>query len=259
MLLRLFGLLLLANVTMAQSNYGLSNAHSHNDYEQKRPFWEAFERGFGSIEADIYLVKGELYVAHNQSDIKPERTLENLYIKPLVEKIKQAKANQYPMNGHFQWLIDLKTGGETLRTLEAKLKPYRQYFDQNQNKKAIRIVISGEMPKPNDFDQFDTIFTFDGRKNISYSPAESKRIVILSENFWTFGPWQSDGTIKPETFIKVSQFVDSVHQAGKQIRFWATPNKVSAYETLKKLKVDYIGTDSLRLLHEYLSQQGTKN
>ena len=30
--------------------YKVSNAHSHNDYEQKVPFLTAYNEGFGSIE-----------------------------------------------------------------------------------------------------------------------------------------------------------------------------------------------------------------
>jgi len=34
------------------------SAHSHNDYEQKVPFWYALGAGAKSIEADVYLVNG---------------------------------------------------------------------------------------------------------------------------------------------------------------------------------------------------------
>lgn len=233
--------------------YSTQNAHSHNDYEQKRPFFEAFERNFGSIEADVYLVDGELYVAHDRKNITKERTFKQLYLLPLLEKLKSSKPNIYPRNGQLQLLIDLKTGGETLTVLESQIKPYRQYFDKPQNKNAIRIVISGNMPKPSEFVQFDTIFTFDGRKNIKYTSEESKRVVLVSESFGTIGGWTLDGTLKPEVFSKASLFVDSLHKAGKKVRLWGTPNKVTTFETLSKLKVDYIGTDSLQLLHNYLT------
>jgi alkaline phosphatase len=32
----------------------VSNAHSHNDYEQPIPFRMAYQAGFGSVEADIF-------------------------------------------------------------------------------------------------------------------------------------------------------------------------------------------------------------
>src|SRR5690606_40361514 len=55
--------------------YTTENAHSHNDYEQKLPFKHAFDAGFGSIEVDVFLREGELFVAHDAEDIRPERTL----------------------------------------------------------------------------------------------------------------------------------------------------------------------------------------
>lgn len=38
--------------TRAQSP--LDRAHAHNDYEHARPLIDALERGFGSVEADVY-------------------------------------------------------------------------------------------------------------------------------------------------------------------------------------------------------------
>ena len=38
------------------------NAHSHNDYVRANPFYLAYNCHFASIEADVFLVDGELYV-----------------------------------------------------------------------------------------------------------------------------------------------------------------------------------------------------
>ena len=35
------------------AHYTVADAHSHNDYEQKVPFWTAYDKGFGSIEEQI--------------------------------------------------------------------------------------------------------------------------------------------------------------------------------------------------------------
>ena len=48
----------------------LRHAHAHNDYEHKRPLFDALDRGFCSIEADIYLVGGELLVGHTPLDLR---------------------------------------------------------------------------------------------------------------------------------------------------------------------------------------------
>src|SRR5689334_22425965 len=69
----------------------LPRAHAHNDYEHARPLLDALDQGFGSVEADIYLVDGQLLVAHNRQDVKRERTLEKLYLAPLKQRFNQHK------------------------------------------------------------------------------------------------------------------------------------------------------------------------
>src|ERR1700686_2617314 len=61
----------------------LRHAHAHNDYEHKRPLFDALDCGFCSVEADIWLVDGKLLVAHDRNQVKPERTLQALYLDPL--------------------------------------------------------------------------------------------------------------------------------------------------------------------------------
>src|SRR5262245_45294116 len=66
----------------------LPQAHAHNDYEHKRPLLDALDNGFCSVEADIFLVNGELLVGHTSKDLRPERTLEKLYLDPLRQRVK---------------------------------------------------------------------------------------------------------------------------------------------------------------------------
>jgi alkaline phosphatase len=58
--------------------------HSHNDYLQPVPFWDAFSAGCASIEVDVILQDGGLMVAHEKASIQAPRTFENLYLKPIV-------------------------------------------------------------------------------------------------------------------------------------------------------------------------------
>src|ERR1044071_3148402 len=66
----------------------LMRAHAHNDYEHPRPLFDALDQGFGNVEADIYLVNGDLLVAHDPVDLDPSRTLESLYLAPLAARVK---------------------------------------------------------------------------------------------------------------------------------------------------------------------------
>src|SRR5688500_17684262 len=43
----------------------LERAHAHNDYEHERPLYDALDHGFKSVEADIWLIDGELVVSHD--------------------------------------------------------------------------------------------------------------------------------------------------------------------------------------------------
>ena len=54
----------------------LPQAHAHNDYEHERPLLDALEQGFTSIEADVWLVDGELRVAHDSWEVADAPTLE---------------------------------------------------------------------------------------------------------------------------------------------------------------------------------------
>lgn len=244
----LFGVL--ASTQAQPASYTVANAHSHNDYEQKKPFYGAYELGFGSVEADVFLKQGELYVAHNSEDIKPERTLRALYLEPILNKVRENKGWPYPDRRELQLLIDIKnTGAATLAVLQEQLAPYQKEL------KHIRIVISGDMPAPDELARQDKIFTFDGRKNLIYSKETSPRVVLVSSSILDFGGyWDGKGPMPDLMREKLSTFVALQHAQKKLVRLWATPNTVLGYQTLKELGVDYIGTDDLAGLVEFLGK-----
>src|SRR5579883_636054 len=98
----------------------LTHAHAHNDYEHKRPLFEALENGFCSVEADVFLVDGKLLVGHTRSSLRPERTLESLYLDPLRERAKANGGKIYPGGPTVFLLVDVKTSGK--ETCAALLK-----------------------------------------------------------------------------------------------------------------------------------------
>ena len=185
-------LLFLSITVTAQVQYTTMNAHSHNDYEQKTPFMLAYNAHFGSIEADIWAVNGDLFVAHNKSDIKAERSLDSLYIQPIVRFFRKngGKAwRNYPST--FQLMIDLKTPFEqTLSILVEKLKKYPDVFDSDQNNNAIRVVITGNRPDPSGFSKYPLFIWFDGNVTLKYDDQQLKRIALYSENLAGFTTWK---------------------------------------------------------------------
>ena len=238
----IFSLLVFSNCAFGQL------IHSHNDYEQSRPFLAAYELGFDSIEADLYIKNGKLYVAHNWKDISRKRTFKALYWKPLMAKIKENKGYPYPGQKHLYLLLDLKKDGkEILAVLQRLLKHHRKDL------KYVHITVSGDMPKPEEFEQYDKIISFDGRRNIEYSPKAYERVDLVSANFLDFGKyWSGKEALPEDMYQNVRAFVMTTHAKGKKVRLWGTPNTILTFETLKKLDVDFIGTDNLELLKKFV-------
>lgn len=115
--------------------------HSHNDYWRLVPLYSAIGAGCISVEADIWLFEEELYVGHSIPSLTRNRTLNSLYIDPLLDILAKQnpttpfynEANSY--DGVFDTvpsqsltlLIDFKTSGPELwpHVLSA-LQPLRE-------------------------------------------------------------------------------------------------------------------------------------
>ena len=227
---------------LAQEN--LNKAHAHNDYEHAKPFFEAYKLGFGSIEADVYAINGELLVSHNLADVKADRTLKSLYIDPIVAVLKAKKQGNF-----HQFLIDFKTNADsTLPLLIKFLTPHKDLFI----KSGLRIVISGNRPQIKDYINFPTWITFDGRSNETYPAGLKNYVVLESESVYKFGMWSGQSPMPAAMKEKLKVYVENVHGAGRKLRLWGTPNTLMAYQALWDLGVDYIGTDNLSELADFL-------
>ena len=232
----------------------LPNAHSHNDYTRNNPFNQAYGLGFGSIEADLFLKDGELFVAHDPEDITKERTFTKLYLDPILDAYKHsADGYLFPNKGQLQLLIDPKTeGAPILEHLTKLLKPHRELFDSKNNPKAVKLVISGNRPKPADFHKYDEIFFFDGTLNEKYNQKELERIGLVSASFGSLSKWNGLGRLTDKDLQKVKSKVDSVHNLGKKIRFWAAPDTKTTWYEWQKIGIDFINTDKPFELSEFL-------
>jgi alkaline phosphatase len=253
---KLFSLILLyLCISMSVfAQYTTHNAHSHNDYEQKNPFYLAYDARFGSIEADIWAVDGELYVAHNKSEITASRTLDLLYIQPIVTIFKKNGGKAWKDSpSNFQLLIDLKTSVEpTLSLLVEKLKKYPEVFDPAVNKNAITITITGNRPKPEEFRNYPEFIFFDGNIDKKYDIQQLKRIALFSENLGNFTRWKGKEAIPEKEANRLKHTIDSVHGIHKAIRFWNAPDMPEAWKILMNMKVDFLNTDHIQELAAFL-------
>ena len=232
----------------------VSMAHSHNDYFRSVPFYKAYSLGFGSIEADILVVDGQVIVAHDKKGVDPKRTLKRLYIDPIVEQMNLHEGKIYPNGKKLQLYIDLKTNHTvSIPALTKLIRPVREYFDVRHNPDAVKIVLSGAIPKPEQFSLYDDIFFFDGYKDLHYTPEQFERVAIYNAPFFDFSHWNGRGRPIKSEYDALSRYVDSIHRLGKPVRFWATPDSKIAYHTFIKLGFDYINTDKPEELAVFLN------
>ena len=250
-------LILISAFFSVKAQYSTLNAHSHNDYANEIPFWLAYNNHFGAIEADIWAIGNELFVAHNEAEIKPDLTLDSLYIEPIVKIFKKNKGKAWiDHSSSFQLLVDLKTAAvPTLSLLVQKLKSYPYVFDQKVNNNAIRIVITGNRPVPSDFSRYPDFIYFDGILGQNYNEQQLKRIALYSENIKKFTLWNGEGNMIDKDKIRLQYVIDSVHALNKKIRFWNAPDDINAWETFINMGIDYINTDHIIKLSEYLNSR----
>ena len=223
------------------SSYGQENKihqlHSHNDYEQAIPFWTAYANNVSSIEADIFLQNDSLYVTHDPSEIKKDRTLESLYLEPLQKAITLGLGKQQEL----QLLIDVKS--EAITTLK-KLMETLQKYPKLIHDKRISFVISGNRPAPEHYIDYPTYILFDYQ---SLEPiADAKiwdKVALVSMPFPEFSNWNGKGRLTKEDHKKVAALILNVHGLQKPFRFWAAPDAKTAWKAFADLGVDYIHTD----------------
>lgn len=240
----------------------LRNAHAHNDYEHERPLLDALENGFISVEADVYLIDNELFVYHDRPE-KPsqERTLEKLYLKPLLERVQANGGRVYPNYEDFFYLmIDFKTDGEsTYNALKRLLQKYKSILSVVENgsreiDKPVLIFISGNRPIQTMLSEEISLATLDGRPSDLGKGISAEKIPVISQNLDQFSRWNGMGEMPNEDKMKITDLINTAHAEGKKVRLWAIPDMPNAWKILMDLGIDFINTDKLKEFNRFMNR-----
>ncbi|MHB1306985.1 MAG: phosphatidylinositol-specific phospholipase C/glycerophosphodiester phosphodiesterase family protein [Limisphaerales bacterium] len=235
-------------------------AHSHNDYEHGRPLLDALDQGFCSVEADIFAVDGQLLVAHDRHQIKPERTLQALYLDPLRERVKANGGRVFRDGPEFFLLIDFKTGaGPTWAALEPVLEGYRdlltEFRTNSTHRQAVTIVLSGNSPR----EQLDAAAirraAIDGRLPDLTANPSPHLVPWISENWINHFQWRGWGDMPADEKTKLRGLVARAHAQGRQVRFWGAPDLDPLWREQFDAGVDFINTDKLAGLAAFLKDR----
>jgi hypothetical protein len=235
----------------------LVNAHAHNDYEHERPLVDALERGFTSVEADVFLVDGMLLVGHERAELKDDRTLEALYLEPLVARVRANKGRVLPGVDRFFLLVDIKSDAEaTYRQLERVLASYAEMLTSVRGRevtpKAVTIVLSGNRPMAAVRDAKQRFVALDGRLTDLESKLPADLMPLVSDDWTKHFQWRGEGAMPAEERAKLRAIVEQAHRAHRLVRFWKTPENEAVWGELRAAEVDLIGTDKLDRLAMFL-------
>jgi glycerophosphoryl diester phosphodiesterase len=253
------GFTLLLPLALGAQVIPLEHAHAHNDYAHTRPLAEALEHGFTSVEADIWLVDGQLLVAHDRDKVDSTRTLESLYLAPLRRSIQQHGGSVYSTRVPVTLLIDIKSDSlATYVALDSVLRRYADiltiFADTLVINGPIIAVMSGERALGTVKDAHVRYAALDGRlAHLDSARAYPARIMPLISDSWDqVTKWKGEGPPPLTLRTDLARIVARAHANGQRVRFWATPDTESVWQVLREANVDLIGSDNLDALRRSL-------
>ncbi|KAJ9148828.1 Altered inheritance of mitochondria protein 6 [Coniochaeta hoffmannii] len=252
--------------------------HSHNDYWRPVPLYSALAAGAVSVEADVWLINDVLYVGHEPSALSQNRTLDSLYIQPLLSVL--TSLNPQPPKAPFAvpglkngvydtassqtlylW-IDVKTdGASSWPRVVAALEPLRRagYLTTVVNGSTVRagqvtVIGTGNTPlnlvqpvQTRDYFWDAPIATL----NTTYSNITKEVSPVASADFAAIF-----GEVRNRTFSEgqaelLKRQVGVAHSKGIAVRYWDLPGwpigtRNAVWRTLWDAGVDLINVDDLQ-------------
>lgn len=237
------------------------NAFSHNDYWRENPLQDALAFRYNCVEADLWLINGELYVSHDRPEPNPSITFENLYLKPLVARVQANGGKVYPGSDRpFYLMVDCKAQGEEMyKLLKKQMEPYKEYFcsvDNGEYKEgAILFFLSGDRPK-NSLPKEASRFTFlDGQIKDLGQGIPASLAPVVSDNYSDFFTWKGEGEMPADQLQKMREIIQKVHDEGKLFRWWGAPDTEVFKRFFINEGVDLVGADDLNGLYNVLNER----
>ena len=226
--------------------------HAHNDYQKPEPLTNAQRHKAFSIEADIYLSDNRLLVAHDKKELATARTLDSIYLQPIIELFRQYEGSISEDSSYAPMLmIDIKENGEAAIAQLIKLvSAHRSVFDRSANTKAVQLVISGDRGVSSKWTSYPPYILFDGRPNEVYDSATARRVALISDSYFNYAGKQESSHIEP--------LVKKVHDMGKMLRLWASPDNAESWKLQQRLGIDIINTDKVVECRDYFLKNKMK-
>ena len=254
-------LTLAVHTASAQAPYPVT-IHSHNDYTRTVPFYQAYAQQVQSIEVDLFYRNGNFYVAHTEEEIDTRRTFRSLYLEPVLALYDMNKGHAWAeSNQLLQLMIEIKSDNtdDFMKALVNLLDQYPDVFNPEKNPQAVRVVITGRVPRPEDFSRYPSYLRFDGDMDMTYTPEQLQRVALYSLDFGSLSIWNGKGMPIHADRERLQEAIRRAHAAGKPIRFWGAPDGKTAWNTLYTMGADYVNTDRVEQCADFFANWHNKN
>ena len=181
--------------------------------------------------------------------------LDELYLAPLARRVEEYRGRVYPNYPEpFQLMIDCKTWGpDTYRALRASLAPYRWMLDGDYP--PVQIILSGARDVEEVLKDPDRFVGIDGRPEHLGQDLDPHAMPLISQRYGKVLAWRGIGDITLDERASLKKMVDQAHAEGKRVRLWASPENPKVWKVLRDVGVDYINTDDLVELREFLMNE----
>ncbi|EFR00904.1 hypothetical protein MGYG_03907 [Nannizzia gypsea CBS 118893] len=253
--------------------------HSHNDYWRDVPFYTALSAGCISIEADVFLFNDTLFVGHEESALTKQRTLQSLYIEPLMGVLKKTNPKSPFVNGPtrhgvfdassgqtlYLW-IDVKNDGEKAWPHIVKaLQPLRDanYLTKVQNNQTfvpgpVTVIGTGGTPLDQVVSAANRDYFYDGPlKDLTgftslISPIASTSLMEVVGDITS----DSENPLNATQLEAVRKQIKTAKEKGIGVRYWETPGwpirlRNELWRTLWKEGVALLNADDVNAAKEY--------
>ncbi len=212
--------------------------------------FDALDKGFCSVEADIHLVDGKLLVAHNVFALNSKRTLQSLYLEPLRQRVKQNGGHVYSNGPEFTLLIELKTeGGPTYAALRKVLAEYSDiltvFRDGKKQTNAVTAILTGGYPREDLAADAVRYAAGDGGLDDLEKNPPALLVPWMSDDWQRYFTWRGEGPIPDDDRRQLRDIVTKAHKQGRRVRFWNSPDEPGFWSELLADGVDLINTDDL--------------
>ena len=237
-------------------NAPLAHAFAHRDDEHDRPLFDALELGVRHVELDVWYLAGRLLVAHDPQDLRPGRTLDRLYLTPLVQAYRDARlAADDPT-----WIyVDVKTrAAPAHRAVERLAARHAAWVARpGDDARPLHLILTGRRPPYGTLHGSGGVCRYDGR----LADLEAPRSVATMPTVWAdwtrFTTWRGDGPMPSEDLARLRAAVRAARDEGQRLRFWATPDRPgpardAVWRTLLDEGVDLLNSDDLEGLARFL-------